>query len=41
VIDQIDALEADGDSPSEAARLEHRRNALGDEFLALVVRIHH
>jgi len=41
VIDQIDSLEADGDSPGEADRLEHRRNALREALLALVDRIHH
>ncbi len=41
VIDQIDALEANSNSPSEADRLEHRRGALREELLALIDRIHH
>jgi len=41
VAEQIDALESDGDSPAESARLQDRRDALREALLALVDRIHH
>jgi len=41
VAEQVDALEADGESPGEAARLHDRRDALREALLALVDRIHH